>query len=657
MEALVKEQEALIREQKNTIMEQSLALTTIETRLSAVENMPKIAWALRPPPVKIYKIEGIVNNAYDLNGKFRIKIQGGSKMRIASNNRWKNKSLTPHENKWIQSWGDSSLIFAQPKSIWQKVEKTKDEKPIERVCNPRISLEWGWTSNFCDEHPVVPTADVASLGAGDDWVRVAIPKKNTYENKGSSQEESSKELIPLSRSCWKILIHLPGKLGENNGALPRVMAYAPAEPGKYPHEVWDWYTQVHLAGDWVKNKKIKITPVGPIFQQRKKNEIHSSTAKRLSEMVKEQQEMIDEKNEQLASIRLLARYEFAHKSAIKEKTNQITKLYKDQEVKNKNKEEELDEMRKKLQEALDEIDRKKKEIENVNIQIEEVKKERDKAKKEIRGPGRRVKQDKKAALPSFLHNMTLSSAELKAELAKTQKTKPKPKMGAPSGPAAALLKKQNDLVAGRLYRINRAPSMPRLPPPQYYSKKNRKEEIKGENVDFWNMAVPTPVTAAPVTLSNQQAILENRIISEARNAKSHRLKQDKEEEEEEEDNRANKSDESVIIVGAEGVNSDIINGRYTRLKGKNYIFSRGKVGNCEACLFLGFDKKWWVGRLEHGMKRVSSGWAHTINVVPGNKNARLLPQPQDVKRGDWEVLVGDNKWEIQSNVSINSLQR
>ena len=57
MEALVKEQEALIREQKNTIMEQSLALTTIETRLSAVENMPKIAWALRPPPVKIYKIE------------------------------------------------------------------------------------------------------------------------------------------------------------------------------------------------------------------------------------------------------------------------------------------------------------------------------------------------------------------------------------------------------------------------------------------------------------------------------------------------------------------------------------------------------------------------------------------------------------------------
>ena len=67
-------------------------------------------------------------------------------------------------------------------------------------------------------------------------------------------------------------------------------------------------------------------------------------------MVKEQQEMIDEKNEQLASIRLLARYEFAHKSAIKEKTNQITKLYKDQEVKNKNKEEELDEMRKKLQE-------------------------------------------------------------------------------------------------------------------------------------------------------------------------------------------------------------------------------------------------------------------------------------------------------------------
>ena len=93
MEALVKEQEALIREQKNTIMEQSLALTTIETRLSAVENMPKIAWALRPPPVKIYKIEGIVNNAYDLNGKFRIKIQGGSKMRIASNNRWKNKRL------------------------------------------------------------------------------------------------------------------------------------------------------------------------------------------------------------------------------------------------------------------------------------------------------------------------------------------------------------------------------------------------------------------------------------------------------------------------------------------------------------------------------------------------------------------------------------
>ena len=49
--------------------------------------------------------------------------------------------------------------------------------------------------------------------------------------------------------------------------------------------------------------------------------------------------------------------------------------------------------------------------------------------------------------------------------------------------------------------------------------------------------------------------------------------------------------------------------------------------------------------------------AHTINVVPGNKNARLLPQPQDVKRGDWEVLVGDNKWAIQSNVSINSLQR
>ena len=130
---------------------------------------------------------------------------------------------------------------------------------------------------------------------------MAIPK-NTYENKGSSQGESSKELTPLSRSCWKILIHLPGKLGENNGALPRVMAYAPAEPGKYPHEVWDWYTKVHLAGDWVKNKKIKITPVGQI-PQRKKNEVHSSTAKRLSEMVKEQQEMIDEKNEQLASIR------------------------------------------------------------------------------------------------------------------------------------------------------------------------------------------------------------------------------------------------------------------------------------------------------------------------------------------------------------------
>ena len=654
MESLVKEQAALIREYKNQLMENSLALATLESRLSAVENMPKIAWALRPSPVKIYMIEGIVNNQHDLNGKYRIKIQGGSKMRIAQNNRWKNKSLTPHENKWVQSWGDSGLLFDQPKAIWQKVVSTKDEKPIEIVCNPRISLEWGWTSTVVDDpHPVVPTADVANLGAGEDWVRVALPK-NSYENKGGMQEEGqNKELSPPAQSCWKILIHLPGKVGERNSALPRVMAYGLADPGKYPHEVWNWYSQVHLSGDWVKNPKIKITPVGQIPKPRGGGEIHSSTAKRLSEMVREQQEMIDEQNDQLSNIRMLARYEYAHKSAIKEKANQITELHKDHQTKYKNKEEELEEMRKKLAEALEEIDKKKIEIENAKIKIENANKERDKAKKEIRGPGRRVKQQKKPDLPSFLHNMTLSSADLQAELLKNRKPKTNQKMEAPSGPAAALLKKQNDLVSGRLDRSNRAPSMARLPPPKYYSKKN--QEIKGQNVDLWNAMVPAPVRAAPATLSDQTAILENRIIQEARDAKSHRVKQT--EEELKDNNIENKNEEYVLISGAEGVNSDIINGRYMRVQGKNYIFSRGKVGNCEACLFLAIDRKWWVGRLESGMKRVGSGWAHTINPAPGNKNSRLLPQPQNIKKGDWEVLIGDKQWEIQANVSVNSLLR
>jgi hypothetical protein len=135
---------------------------------------------------------------YDINGKYRIKIQGGSKMRIRSNNRWKNKSLTPHENKWIQSWGDSSLLFDQPKAIWQKIEKyssSEDKKPIERVCNPLITLEWGWTSHGVDTVPVVPTAEVASLGTGEDWIRIALPKDNTYEKKGGG-EIIKKEFIP-----------------------------------------------------------------------------------------------------------------------------------------------------------------------------------------------------------------------------------------------------------------------------------------------------------------------------------------------------------------------------------------------------------------------------------------------------------------------------
>ena len=182
MEALVKEQAGLIREQKNIILDQSLLLATIETRLAAIESMPKIAWALQPTPIQVYNIDGVVNNTYDINGKYRIKIQGGSKMRIANNNRWKNKSLTPHENKWIQAWGDSSIYFDQPKAMWHKVETLEDNK--ETDCNPRITLEWGWTSTVNDPHAVVPTAEGASLGAGEDWVRIAVPKNNTYENKG-----------------------------------------------------------------------------------------------------------------------------------------------------------------------------------------------------------------------------------------------------------------------------------------------------------------------------------------------------------------------------------------------------------------------------------------------------------------------------------------
>jgi hypothetical protein len=639
METLVKQQEELIREQKNIILDQSLLLATIETRLCALENMPKIAWALQPSPVTAYMIEGIVNNTYEINGKYRIKIQGGSKMRIAANNRWKNKSLTPHENKWIQAWGDSSLLFDQPKVIWQKIEETEDEKPIEKICNPRITLEWGWTSTINDPHPVVPTAEVANLGMGEDWVRIAIPKNNTYKG---ADEMIKKESTPPARACWKILHYLPGRAGDKSNKLPRVLAYAPTECGKYPHEVWNWYTQAHLSGNWIKSPKIKIHPIGQVSKIMGK-EIHSSTAKRLSEMMRDQQEMIDDQNEQLSNIRMIARYEYAHKSARKAAATEITELHQ-------NHQEELDETRQQLKEALEEIDRRNKEIHR-------------KKDKEIRGPGRRVKQEKKApkpsppkppspkAIPKIVRNNPKPTNNFRDELLKKQKSKPKPKLAAPRGPWNRLRQKQDQLTGER---IKKDPNSRKdLPPPAYYRQGREQQQerpVKKKNkeeIDLWNTVVAHGETLSEKHMENR---LENRII-EQQSQNTHR-----------------KTDISkfsvttatpvkrgitIIISGAQGCNANLINGKYTRVSGKNYMYSRGKVENYEVCLYFGYDRKWWIGTLNNGLKRVGSGWAHTITAAPGNAKNRLLPQPQAIKPGDWEALVSQGEWKRQPKMVIS----